>query len=230
MRSGASGRPSASCTSCSAFDRVVRSPPRRVLCRVSACAALRCTVSSRAFLSPRCGTRTPTRAPRTSASEGLDLGGVRRVSAGTSTSRGIASRPASPYTWSSSCSTRSPVDTSSTFSTTQPRWPRTRPSRTWKTWTAASRSSSASAKTSASVPSGRTTALFSRAFRRAARSSRSRAARSYSIASLASRICCSMRRTKRCVCPAMKSQKSSASCRWAAASTRPTHGAEHLSM
>ena len=29
----------------------------------------------------------------------------------------------------------------STLSTTQPRWPRTRPPRTWKTWTAASSSS-----------------------------------------------------------------------------------------
>ena len=38
------------------------------------------------------------------------------------------------------------------------------------------------------------------------------------------------RGTKRCVCPAMKSQKSSASCLCAAASTRPTHGDEHFSM
>ena len=56
-----------------------------------------------------------------------------------------------------------PVPTSSTFSTTQPRWPRIRPPRTWKTWTAASSSSSARANTSASVPSASTTALFSRA-------------------------------------------------------------------
>ncbi len=53
---------------------------------------------------------------------------------------------------------------SSTFSTTQPRWPRIRPPRTWKTWTAASSSSSCRAKTSASVPSARTTALRSKTF------------------------------------------------------------------
>jgi hypothetical protein len=43
------------------------------------------------------------------------------------------------------------------LSTTQPRWPRIRPPRTWKTWTAASSASSANAITSASVPSPSTT-------------------------------------------------------------------------
>ncbi|CPU67130.1 Uncharacterised protein [Mycobacteroides abscessus] len=40
----------------------------------------------------------------------------------------------------------------------------------------------------------------------------------------------SSRRTNRCVSPAMKSQKSSASALWSSGVMRPTHGAEHLSM
>ena len=61
-------------------------------------------------------------------------------------------------------------------------------------------------------------------------SSRSRAARSKSRSSAAEFICFSRSRTSRSVLPARKSQKSSTILRWAAASTFPTHGAEHLSM
>ena len=179
IRISATGSSRASCSSCSAWDRMVRSPARRDLCSLRACSALSRTVDSRAALSPRCGTRTSTLAPRSPlshcASSAALLG-----SAGTRTSRGsLPWRPASsPYTCWSRCSTRSGVVESSTFSTTQPRWPRIRPPRTWKTCTAASSSSSCRAKTSASVPSARTTALRSNTFLSATMSSRIRAARS----------------------------------------------------
>ncbi len=84
--------------------------------------------------------------------------------------------------------------------------------------------------TSASVPSPSTTACFSSALLSAPRSSRSRAAFSKSIASLAAYISFSMRRTNALVWPAMKSQKSSTISRCSAALTLPTQGAEHLSM
>ncbi len=61
-------------------------------------------------------------------------------------------------------------------------------------------------------------------------SSRSRAARSNSSAAAAWRMSASMRRMNRAVCPAMKSQKSSASSRCSCSLTRPTQGAEHLPM
>ena len=119
---------------------------------------------------------------------------------------------------------------SSTFSTTQPRWPRTRPPRTWNTCTAASSSSSARAKTSASVASGSTIAVRSSARLSAAMSSRSRAAVSKSSSDEA----CFIRRSRRRTCPvlppAMKSQNCSASARCSSGLTRPTQGAEHLSM
>ena len=84
--------------------------------------------------------------------------------------------------------------------------------------------------TSQSVPSPSTTACFSSARSSARMSSRSRAARSNSSAAAACRISASIRRMKRAVWPAMKSQKSSASLRCSAALTRCTHGAEHLPM
>ena len=59
-----SASPSASAISSSALLRAVRSPARRSLCCASASPALRATVSSSAFLSPRCGTRSVTRLPR----------------------------------------------------------------------------------------------------------------------------------------------------------------------
>ena len=120
--------------------------------------------------------------------------------------------------------------TSSTLSTTQPRWPRTRPPRTWKTCTAASSASSANATTSASVPSPKTTACFSIARRSAPMSSRIRAARSNSSSADAAAISRSSRRIIRSVLPAMKSTKSSTMARCSSAVTRPTHGAEHLPM
>jgi len=83
---------------------------------------------------------------------------------------------------------------------------------------------------SASVPSPSTTACFSSALVRAARSSRRRAAFSKSRASEAAYISFSIRLTKVVVCPAMKSQKSSTIARCSSALTRPTHGAAHLSM
>src|SRR5579875_211114 len=65
--------------------------------------------------SPRRGTVTPPPPPPTAspASSGMP-----------------AATLSSPYTWPSNCPTRSPGETSSTLSTTQPRCPRTRPSRT----------------------------------------------------------------------------------------------------
>ena len=84
--------------------------------------------------------------------------------------------------------------------------------------------------TSQSVPSPSTTACFSRARSRALRSSRTRAARSYSSAAAASFISAVSFLVNFAVCPAMKSQKSSASARCSAALTRCTQGAEHLPM
>ena len=145
-------------------ERVVRSEARLVLCSASACWALRCTVSIRSFLSPRCGMRrrdlgaaplrraTPGRAPAGSGSAGT------RTSLGTASPCLLAVELLEGVLdqvrrWS----------TASTLSVTQPRWPRTRPPRTWKIWTAASSSSSATAIRSASVASASTTALFSMA-------------------------------------------------------------------
>ena len=84
--------------------------------------------------------------------------------------------------------------------------------------------------TSQSVPSPSTTACFSIARSSARRSSRSRAARSNSSSRAACFISASRRLANRLVCPAMKSQKSSASRRCSSALTRLTHGAEHLPM
>jgi hypothetical protein len=50
------------------------------------------------------------------------------------------------------------------------------------------------------------------------------------MASDAARIWRSTRLVNLVVLPAMKSQKSSAICRWSSALIRPTQGAEHLSM
>jgi hypothetical protein len=71
---------------------------------------------------------------------------------------------------------------------------------------------------------------FSRALPSATRSSRSRAACSKSSEREAAAMSRSSRLTKRVVSPAMKSQKSSAMARCSSALTRPTQGAEHLSM
>ena len=68
MRSGASGRPRCSCNSVNARLRVLWSLARRSRWRVSSSWALRVTVSSSARLSPRRGTRTLTREPRSIAS------------------------------------------------------------------------------------------------------------------------------------------------------------------
>ncbi len=114
-----------------AWLRVVRSLARRVLCSVSDCPALRATVSSRARLSPRRGTRRLTGPPRRSASQWVTVS-ASGGSSGTSTSRGtplpgapgpvsVTLTDVSPYTWPRKFSTSSPVVTSSTFSTTQPR-------------------------------------------------------------------------------------------------------------
>ena len=61
-------------------------------------------------------------------------------------------------------------------------------------------------------------------------SSRSRAARSYSSASLAARISRSSRLIIGPAWPAMNWQKSSTMSRCSSGVTRPTHGAEHLPM
>ena len=61
-------------------------------------------------------------------------------------------------------------------------------------------------------------------------SSRIRAARSYSCASLAARISRSIRRIIGAAWPETKVTKSSTIARWSSASTRPTQGAEHLPM
>src|SRR5260370_256648 len=63
IRSGGVSRPSASCISCMAWLRVLRSLARLVLCSARASVAFLVTVSSSALLSPRCGTRrlTPPR-------------------------------------------------------------------------------------------------------------------------------------------------------------------------
>src|SRR5579872_4722385 len=79
MRSGAWSMPSASAMSCSAWLRVVRSEARLVLCRASACLALRSTVSIRAFLSPRCGTRSSTLCPRRVLSQVAPAAGIHLV-------------------------------------------------------------------------------------------------------------------------------------------------------
>ena len=68
-------------------DLALKSPARFSLCCCSASWALRCTVSARAFLSPRRGTRSTTRDPRSPDSHSATssaLGGRH----GTSTSRG----------------------------------------------------------------------------------------------------------------------------------------------
>ena len=80
------------------------------------------------------------------------------------------------------------------------------------------------------MPSPNTTACFSIARSRARRSSRSRAARSYSSTLAAAFISASRREANRLVWPAMKSQKSSARARCSSALIRLTHGAEHLPM
>ena len=84
--------------------------------------------------------------------------------------------------------------------------------------------------TSQSVPSPSTTACFSSARSSALTSSRSRAAFSYSSASEAALISAVSFLVNLAVCPAMKSQKSSASARCSSSLIRPTHGAEHFSM
>ncbi len=89
MRSGASASPRASAISDSALERVVRSEARWLLCRASACSAFLATVSIRARLSPRCGTRTSTAAPRRAASQ-VVTAARSAGSAETSTSRGMA--------------------------------------------------------------------------------------------------------------------------------------------
>ncbi len=61
-------------------------------------------------------------------------------------------------------------------------------------------------------------------------SSRSRAARSNSMAAEAAYISFSSRFTNAAVWPPMKSQKSSTICRCSSGLTRPTQGAEHLPM
>src|SRR5919205_884063 len=94
IRSGASGRSSASCSSARARLRAVRSLARRTRCRAKASLALRSTVSSRLRLSPRCGTRRLTRLPRSSLSSS-SYTSASSGSSGTSTSLGTAS-PASP--------------------------------------------------------------------------------------------------------------------------------------
>ena len=178
IRSGAVGRSSASVSSVSAWLRVVRSPERRSLWAASDWEALRVTVSIRARLSPRRGTDTPTGPPRCRPSQSVRTStspGSGR--AGTRTRRGT-SASGSAYIWDSRVATSCASSASSTRSTMKPRSPRIRPSRTWKTRTHASSSSLARPTTSASVPSGRTTALRSSTRWRAYRSSRSRAARS----------------------------------------------------
>src|SRR5262249_42920073 len=92
--SGASSSPSASWISPSARLRVVRSLARRILCWVSDSAALRATVSSSAFLSPRRGTRRLTRLPRRRQSHS-SITGAAGGRTGTSTSRGMLARPGS---------------------------------------------------------------------------------------------------------------------------------------
>ena len=82
--------------------RVVRSLARRVLCRASACCALRATVSIRARLSPRCGTRRSTLLTRAaSVSHSCTRVGVRRAAPGPAPRGGrcrpspvVAGRPA----------------------------------------------------------------------------------------------------------------------------------------
>ena len=76
--------------SSSAWLRVVRSEARLVLCSASDCLALRATVSISAFLSPRCGTRTLTRLPRSPVSQ-VSSASRSSGSAGTSTSLGTPS-------------------------------------------------------------------------------------------------------------------------------------------
>ena len=77
--------------SASARLRVVRSLARRVLCSISDSAAFLATVSSRAFLSPRCGTRRLTRLPRRSHSHS-STAAASGGSSGTRTSRGTTPR------------------------------------------------------------------------------------------------------------------------------------------
>ncbi|GAQ56455.1 hypothetical protein a10_06310 [Streptomyces acidiscabies] len=94
-RRGALSRPRASAISSSARERVVRSEARFVLCRTRACWALRATVSIRARLSPRCGMRRETAAPRRPVSHSW-TGSTGSGSAGTRTSLGTASPVSSP--------------------------------------------------------------------------------------------------------------------------------------
>ena len=233
---------------CSAADLALKSPARLSLCCCSASWALRCTVSARAFLSPRCGTRSTTRRPRSPDSQLRDLVGVGRQARHQHLPRHRirATRRPAPTQFGLLAvelgeelldqlqPPRSPPGSRrvhSDFSTTQPRWPRTRPPRTWNTWTAASRSSSANATTSASVPSPSTTACFSSARRSAdeivaqpggpLEVEFARRPRSSGVPG---------RGRYRSVLPDRKSQKSSTILRCSSALTRPTHGAEHLSM
>ena len=189
MRSGASGRPSRSCSSLSARARLLWSAARRSRWRVNSSLALRVTVSSSARLSPRCGTRIcDLRARAASASHssysvevvGLDghehlLGHARAAARRRTAPRGCGRRARR-------------ASRSSTLSRMKPLRPTTRPLRTKNTCTAASSSSSAMPMTSRSSLRSATICCFSMALRTAASRSRRRAARSNSSSSAASRI------------------------------------------
>ena len=227
----------------SAADRAVRSLARLSRCWASASAALRVTVSASARLSPRCGTRSDTRDPRSSDSHAVSsrlgapaswLGQHRHQDLPRHRGGAVVVGPAAVELQQEVLHQRrqalpGPALSAST-STIQPRWPRTRPPRTWNTCTEASRSSAAMPTTSASVPSPSTTACFSTARRSAPRSSRSRAAFSKSSSAAAAAISFSSRRISGSALPAMKSQKSSTISRCSSAVTWPMHGAEHLPM
>src|SRR5664280_1178710 len=95
IRSGALARSSPSWSSCRARLRAVRSPARATLWRTSDCSALRRTVSIKARLSPRRGTRRSTWAPRSLLSHTpMCTGSGGRT--GTSTSRGTPSGDSPP--------------------------------------------------------------------------------------------------------------------------------------
>ncbi len=94
MRSGAASMPRVRPSSESADERAVRSLARLRRCWASASAALRVTVSASARLSPRCGTRSETREPRSADSQ-FGTSSASAGSAGTRISRGTAVAPSS---------------------------------------------------------------------------------------------------------------------------------------
>ena len=199
---------------------------------MSSSVALRVTVSSSSRLSPRCGTRIVTLAPRCSVEPPLVEVGVGRLDRHQHL-LGHAQRRRCRSRGPRGCvSTSSPGVRSSTLSMTKPLRPTTRPRRTKNTWTAASRSSSAMPITSMSSVLVDHHLLLARwPCAPSSSRSRSRAARSNSSSSAAvahlglepldDGVGVAVEEVEQLLRPARRSRP------W---SISPTHGPEHFSM